>query len=85
MLRPDLALVGAREAVDRMYRVMTDHKFVARIGMLAQHLTKPFGFDMTFATETRPECVDEDEQQISSSPHPQTGPPAQVDRCAAGG
>jgi len=69
MLGPDLALVGAGKAVDGMHRMMAEHQLVSRIGVLAQDVGEPRRLDVTFATETRPHRIDEDQQQVVP-PHP---------------
>jgi hypothetical protein len=67
--RPDLPLVGTGEAVDREDRVMPEDEFVARVGVRREGPVEPVGLHAPLAAVSRPEGVDEDQQQIAP-PHP---------------
>jgi hypothetical protein len=66
VLRADLALVWAGEAVDGVDWMMAQNELVPGIGMLVEDTLQPLGFDMAFAAQPRPEGMDEDHQQVAA-------------------
>lgn len=64
VLRRNLALIRAGEAIDGVDRMMAEHEHVSRIGMVGKRLVEPLGFNSPFASKLRKHGVDEHHQQI---------------------
>src|SRR3546814_12265958 len=50
--RPDVALEGAAEAVDREHRLVADHQLGSRLGMAGAGGLEPFGSNMAQPSDT---------------------------------